>query len=90
MFNFIESTVDTNGNINFHDPLKHVNLLTFADMNKKIKLKSLNGVKLAHTSPELIMRRGLALIKHRPELTLLDIISVPTGGAPLVISLKMV
>ena len=90
VFNFIDNTLDTNGNINFHDPLKHVKLLTFADMNKKIKLKSSNGVKLALTSPELIMRRGLALIKHRPELTLLDIISVPTGGAPLVISLKMV
>ena len=80
---FINGALDSVGTINLHESIKQTKLVTFAHMTKKMKLKSKGGFKLAHTCPDLIMRRSLAITKYRPELTLLNIMSVTTGGSPL-------
>lgn len=80
---FINETLDASGDVNFHAAIKKTPMKTFADLQKKVKVKAKSGFKLAHTSPELIMRRGLAIMKFRPELDLEAIMSIPTGGAPL-------
>ena len=83
MDKFVNDTLHTEGTVNFHDPLKRSKILTFASMTKKVKLKGSNGtMKLAHTSPELIFRRSLAISKHRSDLEILDVLSLPTGGPP--------
>ena len=74
---FINGALDSVGTINFYESTKQTQLVTFAHMTKKIKLKSKGGFKLAHTSPQLIMRRSLAIIIYRPELTLLNIMAYP-------------
>ena len=66
---FIHCVFDKTGDRYFHDPIKLTKLKTFADMNKKVKIKTKNGFKLAQSSPELIMRRAIAISNSRTGLS---------------------
>ena len=80
---FVESRLSVDGKRNFHDPIKQTKLKTFKDLSKSIKLKTSTGVKQVKINPEMILRRSIALTRFRSDLDLLDIMSLPMGGAPL-------
>ena len=55
----------------FHDPIKQRKLKSFKELSKSMKVKTKQGIKEMKMNPEIIFR------------TLLTVLSVPTGGAPL-------
>ena len=80
---FVERSLSAEGQGNFHDPIKKSNLKTFKGLNKSMKINTSQGVKEMKINPEMIFRRSIALTRFRSDLSLLSLLSLPTGGAPL-------
>ena len=67
----------------FQEPIKQSKLKTFKDLIKSMKLKTKQGFKAIRINPEIIFRRSIALCHFRRDLSLLTVLSKPTGGATL-------
>ena len=66
----------------FSDAIKQSKVKTFKDLKKPVYLKTKTGLKTARINPEMIFRSVVSIIKFRPYLDLLSVLSLPMGGAP--------
>ncbi len=82
MDNFISSSLSTDGNKSFFDPIKRNNLLIFEDMKTKAKIGIGRSSKMAHRSAELVFRRALTLSQYRDDVNMDIIAHYPIGPVP--------
>ena len=85
MEKFVEASLSSGQNQSFYSPIARSKLKTFADMNKKTKIKLLGGRDVTlqvNISPELVFRRALTLAKNRDGVTVSSVLSHPIGPVP--------
>ncbi len=79
MDNFISSSLSTDWNKSFFDPIKRNNLLTF---KTKVKIGIGRSSKMAHRIAELVFMRASTLSQYRDDVNMDIIAHYPIGPVP--------
>ena len=79
---FVDNVLSTTGSGSFSNAIKQSKVKTFKDLKKPVHLKTKTGLKTARINPEMVFRRVVCIIKFRPDLDLLSVLSLPMGGEP--------